>query len=60
MVVVNVLEPEVVLKDPREKVRLISLHWPRHTKSFGVIIGDFNIQELEEGRFSVRNQTFRR
>ena len=42
---------------PRERLRLISLRLPRYPEAFGVIIGDFNICEPEEGRFSVWNQT---
>ena len=42
----------------RGRLRRISLHWPRFPETLGVIIGDFNICELEEGRFNVTNQTF--
>ena len=59
LVVVNVhFEPDQDLTDPRERLRLISLHWPRCPEAFGVIVGDFNMREPEEGRFSVWNQTF--
>ena len=53
MVVVNVhFERDLVLRDLRERLRLISLHWPRYPEAFGVIIGDFNICEPEKGRFT--------
>ena len=42
----------------RERLRRISLHWPRYPEAFGVIIGDSNICEPEEGRSSVGNKTF--
>ena len=61
LVIVNVhFEPDLVLRDLRERLHRISLHWPRHPEALGVIIGDFNICEPEEGRFNVRNQTFER
>ena len=52
--VVVKVETDQVLRDLRER----PLHWPRYSEAFGAIIGDFNICEPEEGRFSVRNQTF--
>ena len=59
LVIVNVhVEPDLVLRDLHERRRLISLHWPRYPEALGVIIGDFNVCEPEEGRFNVRNQTF--
>ena len=58
LVVVNVhFELDLVLRDLRERRRRISLHWPHCPEAFGVIIGDFNICEPEEGRFNVRSQT---
>ena len=45
-------EPDLVLRDLRERERRISLHWPRYPEAFGVIIGDFNICEPEEERDS--------
>ena len=59
VVIVNVhFEPDLVLRDLRERLRRISPHWPRYPEAFGVIIGDFNICESEEGRLNVTNQTF--
>ena len=59
LVVVNVhFEPDLAFRDLREKLRLISLRWPRYLEAFGMISGDFNICEPDEGRFNVRNQTF--
>ena len=48
----------LVMRDLRERLRRISLHWPRYPEALGVIIGYFNICERKEGRFNVRNQTF--
>ena len=54
LVVVNVhVEPDLTLRGPRERLRRFCPHWPRYPEAFGVIIGDFNICEPEEGRFSV-------
>ena len=59
LVIVNVhFEPDLALRDLRERLHRISLHWPRYPEALGVIIGEFNICEPEEGRFNVRNQTF--
>ena len=59
LVVVDVhFEPELTLKSQSERLRLITHHWPLHPEAIGVIPGDFNICEPEEGRFSVWNQTF--
>ena len=58
MIVFVHFEPDLVLRDPRERLHRISLHWPRYPEALGEIIGDFNICEPEEGRFNVRNQTF--
>ena len=52
--VVNVhFEPELTLRSLRERLRLITPHWPHYPDSLGVITGDFNICEPEEGRFNV-------
>ena len=57
LVIVNVFfEPDLVLRNLRERLHRITIHWPLY--SFEVIIGDFNICEPEEGRFNVRKQTF--
>ena len=59
LVIVNVhFEPDLVLRYLRERQHRISLHWPRCPEALGVIIGDSNLCEPEEGRFNVRNQTF--
>ena len=42
----------------RERLRLLTLHWPSYPNAVGIILGDFNICEPEEGRFNVWNQTF--
>ena len=56
MVIVHVhFEPDLILRNLRERLRRISLHWPHYPEAFGVIIGDFNICEPEEGTFSVGN-----
>ena len=36
----------------------MSPHWPCYPEGFGMIIGDFNSCEPEEGRFNVTSQTF--
>ena len=33
-------------------------HWPPYPIAVGIVMGDFNICEQEEGRFNVWNQTF--
>ena len=58
LVVIVHFEPDLVLRDPRERLHRISILWPRYPESLGVIIGDFNVCEPEEGKFNVRNQTF--
>ena len=35
-----------------------TLHWPRLNKALGLITGDFNICEPEEGKFYSWNKTF--
>ena len=59
LVVVNVhIEPELTLRSLRERQRLITPHWPHYPDALGVVTGDLNICEPEEGRFNVWNQTF--
>ena len=59
LVIVNVhFEPDLEIRDVRERLRRISLHRSRFPEDLRVIIGDFNICEPEEGRFNVRHQTF--
>ena len=59
LVVVNVhFEPERTLRRLRERLSLITPHWPPCPNAVGIIMGDFNICEPEEGWFSVWNQTF--
>ena len=59
LVIVNVhLEPELTLWRLRERLRLITPHWPSYPNAVGIILGDFNICEPDEGRFNVWNQTF--
>ena len=59
LVVVNVhLEPELTLRILRERLHLITPHWPQYPNTIGIIIEDFNICEPEEGRSNVWNQTF--
>ena len=58
LVVINVhFEPHFILRDLRERLRRIVFHWPRCPEGFGMIIGDFNIFDPEEGRFSLGNRT---
>ena len=59
LVVVNVhFEPELTLRSLRGRLRLITPHWPHFPDAIGVILGDFNICDPEEGRFNVWNQPF--
>ena len=58
-VIVNVhFEPELTLRRLRERLRLITPHWPSYPNAVGIISGDFNICEPQEGRVNVWNQTF--
>ena len=42
LVIVNVhFEPDLVLRDLRERLRRVSLHWPRCPEAFGVIFWRF-------------------
>ena len=59
LVIINVhFEPDLILRNLRERLRRIPFHWPRYPEGLGMIIVDFNICEPEEGNFSVKNQTF--
>ena len=59
LVIVNVhFEPELTLRRLRERLRLITPHWPSYPNVVGIILGEFDICEPEEGRFNVWNQTF--
>ena len=59
LVIVNVhFEPERTLRQLRDRLHLINPHWPSYPNAVGIILGDFNICDAEEGRFNVRNQTF--
>ena len=56
LVIVNVhFEPDLTLRRLRERLRLITPHWPSYPNALGIIVG---ICEPEEGRFNVWNQTF--
>ena len=58
LVIVNVhFEPELSLRRLRERLRLITPHWPSYPNAVGIILGDFCICEPEEGRFNVCDQT---
>ena len=59
LVVVNVqFEPDLTLRRLRERLRLVTPHWPLYPEAIDVIMGDLNVCEPEEGRFNVWNQTF--
>ena len=58
-VIVNVhFEPELTLTQLRGRLRLIHPHWPAYPSGVGIILGEFNICDPEEGRFDVWNQSF--
>ena len=58
LVIVNVhFEPERSLRQLRGRLHLIHPHWPSYPSGVGIILGDFNICDPEEGRFNVWNQT---
>ena len=58
-VIVNVhFELEVTLRQLRGRLHLIHPRWPAYPCGVGVILGDFNICDREEGRFNVWNQSF--
>ena len=44
-------QPELTLRSLRGRLRLITPHWPHNPDATSVIMGEFNICELEEGRF---------
>ena len=50
--------PELSLRRLRERLRLITPHWLSYPNGVGIILGDFNNCEPEEGMFNVWNQTF--
>ena len=59
LVIVHVhFEPELTLRQPRDRLHLINPHWPSYPNGVGIILGDFHICDPEEGRFNVWNQTF--
>ena len=59
LVIVNVhFEPELIMRQLRGRLHLIHPHWPSYPNGVGIILGDFNICDPEEGRFHVWNQTF--
>ena len=59
LVIVSVhFEPELTLRQLRGRLGLIHPHWPAFLHGVGIILGDFNICNPEEGRFNVWNQTF--
>ena len=59
LVIFNVhFEPDLTLRQLRDRLRLVHPHWPAYPNGVGVILGDFNICDPDEGRFNVWNQTF--
>ena len=50
-------ETGLTMRRLRERLRLITPHWPSHPNAVGIILSDFNICEPEEGRLNVWNQT---
>ena len=59
LVVVNVhSESELNLRILHERLRLITPHWHLYPDAIGIIMGDLNTCEPEEGKFNVWNQTF--
>ena len=59
LVIVNVhFEIVLILRQLRDTLRLSHRHWLAYPNGVGIILGDFNICDPEEGRFNVRNQTF--
>ena len=48
LVIVDVhLELELTLRRLRERLRLITPHWPPYHDAVGIVMGDFNICEPE-------------
>ena len=59
LVIVNVhFEPELTLRQLRGILHLIHPHWPAYPNGVGILLGDFNICDPEEGRLNVWNQSF--
>ena len=59
LVTVNVhFEPELTLRQLRDRLHLVNPHWPSYPNAVGIILGDFNNCDPEAGRFYVWNQTF--
>ena len=54
----SIFEPELTLRQLRDRLYLINRLWPSYSNGVGIILGDFNICDPEEGRFNVCNQTF--
>ena len=48
-------EPELTLRQLRGRLCLIHPHRPAYSRYVGVILGDFNMCDPEEGRFNVWN-----
>ena len=56
LVFVNVhFEPDLTLEQLRSRLCIIHPHWPAYSCGVGVILGDLNICDREEGRFNVWN-----
>ena len=54
LVVVNVhFEPKLTLRNFARDYVPITPHWPQYANAIGIIMGDFNICEPEEGTFNV-------
>ena len=59
LVIVDVdFEPERTLRQLRGRLHLIHPQWPSYPNGVGIILGDFNICDPEEGRFNVWKQSF--
>ena len=59
LVIVNAhFEPELTLRCLRERSRRITSHWTPYPEAVGIVTGDFNICEPDEGRFNVWNKSF--
>ena len=59
LVIVNVhFEPELTLRQFRGRLRLLHPYWPAFPNGVGIILGDSNIFDPEEGRFNVWNRLF--
>ena len=58
LVIANVhFEPELTLRQLRCRLRLHHPHWRAYPCGVGIILGDFNICDPEEGRFNFGNQS---